>query len=65
MPNNFLGTHNDLDILHCTKKIILTNYFIIKSTKLSKNDYFKGLFMQFGAAKSKSQKVISYSADRK
>ena len=48
MPNNFLGTHNDLDILHCTKKIILTNYFIIKSTKLSKNDYFKGLFMQFG-----------------
>ena len=26
MPNNFLGTHNGLDILHCTKKIILTNY---------------------------------------
>ena len=55
MPNNFFGTHNGLDILHCTKIIILTNYSIIKSqtivlkwAKLYKNDYFKGIFIQFG-----------------
>ena len=50
-PNTFLGTQDGLGTLHCTQKIIITNYLVIKSPKMElkcakifKNDHFEGHF---------------------